>query len=143
MDGTVYALAVDSSGKLYAGGNFTIAGGVSAPRIAAWNGFSWSNLSSGLTGTVEAILVDGSDLYVGGWFGTAGGAPAKRIAKWDGSQWSALGDGVGLGPSDLAGIKALAMDADTAPRRCGVAGSNRETPDPFRSRCRGRSGRGN
>ena len=39
MDGyDVYALAVDASGNLYAGGNFTTAGGVSANRIAKWDG---------------------------------------------------------------------------------------------------------
>ncbi|MGB9613419.1 MAG: chitobiase/beta-hexosaminidase C-terminal domain-containing protein, partial [Candidatus Margulisiibacteriota bacterium] len=42
MNGSVYALAVDSSGNLYAGGSFTTAGGVSANRIAKWNGSSWS-----------------------------------------------------------------------------------------------------
>ena len=35
---TVYALAVDASGTLYAGGDFTTAGGVSANYIAKWDG---------------------------------------------------------------------------------------------------------
>ena len=38
MNRTVYALAVDGAGDLYAGGDFTTAGGVSANYIAKWNG---------------------------------------------------------------------------------------------------------
>ena len=48
MNNTVYALAVDASGNLYAGGNFTTAGGVTANYIAKWNGTSWSALGSGM-----------------------------------------------------------------------------------------------
>ena len=91
MNGTVYALAVDGSGNLYAGGDFTNAGGASANRIAKWNGFSWSALGSGVDDVVEALAVDGSgDVYAGGRFATAGGVAANRIAKWDGSSWLAL-----------------------------------------------------
>ena len=47
----VHALAVfdDGSGPaLYAGGDFTTAGGVPANHIAKWNGSSWSALGSGI-----------------------------------------------------------------------------------------------
>ena len=36
---------MDGSGNLYAGGDVTIAGGMSASRIALWNGSSWSGSS--------------------------------------------------------------------------------------------------
>jgi len=52
MNNWVGALTVfdDGSGPaLYAGGNFTIAGGVAANRVAKWNGSSWSSLGSGVT----------------------------------------------------------------------------------------------
>jgi len=90
------ALAIDNSGNLYAGGDFTFAGGDSANRIAKWDGNAWSALGSGLNGyCVYAIAIDNSgDLYVGGEFTTAGGDSAKYIAKWDGSAWSALGSGM-------------------------------------------------
>ena len=42
----MYTLAV-SEDTLYAGGQFTTAGGVSANYIAQWNGSSWSALGSG------------------------------------------------------------------------------------------------
>jgi hypothetical protein len=86
---------------LYAGGSFTIAGGMIANRIARWNGSSWSALGSGMGGSspiVHALTVfddgGGPALYAGGEFSTAGGASASRIAKWNGSSWSALGSGI-------------------------------------------------
>ena len=48
VDGIVNALAFDASGNLYAGGDFTTAGGVSANSIAKWDGSSWSALGSGM-----------------------------------------------------------------------------------------------
>src|SRR5262249_22910409 len=59
---TVWALAVVGS-NLYAGGNFTNAGGVAATNIAKWNGSSWSALGSGMAGgSVYALAASGSDL---------------------------------------------------------------------------------
>ena len=51
----VYALAVDASGTLYAGGYFTTAGGVSVKYIAKWDGSSWSALGSGMNNHVFAL----------------------------------------------------------------------------------------
>jgi len=84
-----------SGSDLYAGGNFTTAGGSAATNIAKWNGSSWSALSSGMDNYVYALAVSGSDLYAGGEFTTAGGNPATNIAKWNGSSWTALGSGMG------------------------------------------------
>src|SRR5437773_6019989 len=87
----VYALAVSGS-DVYAGGQFTMAGGSAANYIAKWNGSSWTALGSGLGGgsmesppSVAALAVSGSDVYVGGTFTTAGGASANYMARWDGS----------------------------------------------------------
>ncbi len=98
---TVRSLTVfdDGSGPaLYAGGSFGQAGGISANRIAKWDGVSWSPLGSGLTGEVYALTVfddgTGPALYAGGFIGTVGGVSANGIAKWDGSSWSPLGSGV-------------------------------------------------
>ena len=91
--GCAYALAVSGS-DVYAGGDFTTAGGSAANNIAKWDGSSWSALGSGMNSSVHALAVSGSDLYAGGSFTTAGGNAATYIAKWNGSSWSALGSGV-------------------------------------------------
>ena len=92
MNDIVYALAVSGT-DLYVGGKFTTAGGVSANRIAKWDGSTWSALGSGMNGSVYALAVVGTDLYAGGFFTTAGGTTVDHIAKWDGATWSALGTG--------------------------------------------------
>ena len=98
---SVYALTVFDDGggpALYAGGDFTTAGGVAANRIAKWDGSSWAALGSGMSDNVHALTVfddgGGPALYAGGFFTTAGGVTANRIAKWDGSSWAALGSGM-------------------------------------------------
>jgi len=95
VDGTVYSLAVAPDGTLYAGGQFTTAGGVNVNNIAKWNGSTWSALGAGVDGYVHSLAVgqDGT-LYAGGYFTTAGGVSVNNIAKWNGSAWSALGTGV-------------------------------------------------
>ena len=99
VNGGVYALAVAPNGDLYAGGNFTVAGGVPANNIARWNGTSWSSLGTGPTngvnGGVYALAVaPNGDLYAGGNFTVAGGVPANNIARWNGTNWSSLGTGL-------------------------------------------------
>jgi hypothetical protein len=106
-------LALGSDGVLYAGGQFTTAGGVSANHIAHWDGTTWSALGLGMDSWVAILMLanDGT-LYAGGQFSTAGNVPAKAIARWDGTTWSALGSGIsgGFSPSTYA----LAMtDEDT------------------------------
>jgi hypothetical protein len=90
----VLALAVDSSGNLYAGGEFSMAGGATANNIAKWDGNSWSTLGTGMNNQVIALVVDKSgNLYAGGYFDSAGGVAVNNIAKWDGNSWNALGTG--------------------------------------------------
>lgn len=89
----VNAIAVNGT-DVYAAGEFDAAGGISANRIAKWDGSTWTALGTGVSGQVWALAVSGTDIYAGGDFSTAGGFPANRIAKWNGSTWSALGTGV-------------------------------------------------
>ena len=97
MNSNVYALAVSGT-NLYAGGQFTTAGGVEANCVAQWNGSTWLALGSGIGGegtpVVYALAVSGSDLYAAGDFTAAGGISAGCIAKWNGRYWSALGSGL-------------------------------------------------
>ena len=67
--------------NLYAGGYFTTAGGSAANYVAKWNGSAWSALGSGMSSTVYALAVSGSDLYAGGNFITAGGKVSGYAAK--------------------------------------------------------------
>lgn len=117
----ICALAVydDGTGSaLYAGGNFSMAGGQSANFIAKWDGSQWSALGvppdDGLNGTVSALVVydDGSGpvLFAGGSFTTAGGITVNHVARWNGSEWSALDGALGIGMD--GSVRALAVYDD-------------------------------
>jgi hypothetical protein len=54
---TVAAVAVDTSGNTYIGGDFTGVGQVLASHVAKWDGQTWSPLGSGLNGSVYALIV--------------------------------------------------------------------------------------
>ena len=114
-DTLVETMAVDQNGVLYAGGNFTVAGGTSANDFAKWDGTSWSAMGAGFDDAARMILVNGSDIYVGGNFMASGQAGASRIAKWDGTNkaWVGIGNSsnngvAALGPS----VYAVAIDGD-------------------------------
>jgi hypothetical protein len=100
---TVYALQIDASGYLLAGGAF--AGGVQR-----WSGLSWQTPGDGLsksgggTPTVRALArrPDGI-IYAGGDFDTADGTFAAYVASWNGITWLPLGSSVG------AEVRALAV----------------------------------
>ena len=74
------------------------AGGVSASRVAKWDGATWSALGSGIDNAVRVLAVfddgTGPALFAGGDFTSAGGVSASRIAKWDGTSWTTLGSGM-------------------------------------------------
>jgi glucose/arabinose dehydrogenase len=92
----VRSLAFDETGILYVGGNFNEAGGVTANRIATWDGANWGTLGTGTSGFVEAITTTSTDVYIGGNFAIAGEITVNRIAKWNKntSAWSALENGL-------------------------------------------------
>ena len=111
-NGAVSAVAVDGSGNIYIGGEFTAVGEVPATNIAKWNGSSWSALGAGIgcdePGTcVSALAVSGSDVYAGGFFATAGGSAANHVARWNGSSWTALDSGVN---GNVAALAVLGSD---------------------------------
>jgi hypothetical protein len=117
-DGIVCAMATwdpDGPGPqpelLVIGGDFAMAGNVSASSIAQWNGTSWQSLGTGVGGPypyVIAVAVYNSDLIAGGVFATAGGVSANSIARWDGTSWHTLGAGVSSG-STYTTVYALAV----------------------------------
>jgi trimeric autotransporter adhesin len=125
LDGTVSAIAVSGS-DVYVGGDFTqvcgnlacSSGTLTVNGIARWDGSNWSALGNGLSSSVFALAVSGSDLYVGGLFRDVCGNPAcdsgnlrvYKIARWNGSSWSGVGYGVIYDSIDaLAFVSDLAM----------------------------------
>jgi hypothetical protein len=88
---------------MFAGGSFLNAGGVSASRVAKWDGSSWTTLGSGLNNNVQALATDSSgNLYAAGSFTSSGGSlSVNRIARWDGSAWHALGAGMDANANGL------------------------------------------
>jgi hypothetical protein len=93
LDNWVIALTVFDDGlgpALYAGGDFTAAGGAAANRLAKWDGDIWSPLTgpdgNGVNNWVDALTVfddgTGPALYAGGIFTTAGGVHSSMIARW-------------------------------------------------------------
>ncbi len=119
LSGFVRVIAVFDDGAgpaLYAGGNFTAAGGVPAGGVARWTGTGWLPLGDGVAGglaTVTALAAfdDGSGpaLYVGGDFATAGGLAASNFAKWDGDSWSTFDQSNG----GIEGLVAFHDDQNT------------------------------
>ncbi len=110
LNGTIYAIDVDSNGNVYVGGSFAnIETLTDVNNIAKWNSTSkaWEALGTtkgvSQTGTVYAIKVDASNnVYVGGRFDTAGGITVNNIAMWNGS-WNTVGSGSNIGLVGSAG----------------------------------------
>lgn len=109
LNGAILSLAIfdDGSGSaLFAGGFFTLAGGITVNGIAKWDGETWSPLTGPLGPGVErasvyslAVFDDGNvpALYAGGLMSDAGGVVVTGIAKWDGASWSVLEGPSGTG----------------------------------------------
>ncbi len=87
--------------KLFIGGLFVEAGGVTCNGTALWNGSTFESLGSGLNGAsgftpsvrAAAIYNDGSgpSLFAGGDFINAGGVQVGNIARFNGAAWRTVG----------------------------------------------------
>jgi hypothetical protein len=117
LNGAVYALNTSNPGVLYAGGNFTSAGGnTKAQRIARWNGSTWSSLGNTpiSNGGVFAIAYSAGKVYVGGTFQDAGGNPnADFLAVWNGVSWAPFCNSTRPGPAFTANVNALQIVGNT------------------------------
>lgn len=99
--GDVYTIAIDAYNNVYAGGDFTSAGGTAVDRVAYWDGATWAPLVTAGTGPnlrVRSIQIDleSDDVYIVGEFGTFSGLTVDRTAKYIPSSGAveALGSGV-------------------------------------------------
>ena len=92
---TPYAIAVGEDGRVYAGGEFKIAGGVRVSNLAMWLDGAWHNIGDA-NARVRDMVLAGDDLYVVGEFTQIGGIAANHVARWNQAteQWSALGAGI-------------------------------------------------
>ena len=86
--------------KLYAGGGFQNASGVSAINIAAWDGTSWASVVGGpgtgvyYDGYIFALLPFNGKLVADGYFAVIGNdSTAASLAQYDGTSWSTLATG--------------------------------------------------
>jgi hypothetical protein len=84
-----YTLAISKNGWVYVGGAFTTANGVTASRIAMWNGTTFFPLGSGANNLVYRIKIDEyGKLWAGGSFTIIGGmTTTDRMAIWNGTIW--------------------------------------------------------
>ena len=104
MNGDVLALALQTSGKIIAGGNFTTVNGIPEYYLARLNGdgsLDYTGFLYGLTGfnsTVYTLAVQTDDkILVGGAFTTVNGIVRNRITRLltDGTQDSSFNPGSG------------------------------------------------
>jgi hypothetical protein len=85
-NGIVNAIAYDAAtGRVYAGGTFTDAGGNgNADFLAVWDGTSWAPFCASITATVYALQIIGRQLYVAGAFAApATVSSAARLVRCD------------------------------------------------------------
>jgi hypothetical protein len=108
---SIEAIAIDSSGNVYAGGRFDSAGSKAVRNIAKWDGAQWNQLGSGVNGGIRALSIDKDGaVFAGGQFDTAGEVLAHNVAKWNGNGWSPLGNGVRTSENDDPIVEVLAFD---------------------------------
>ncbi len=100
VDGSIekiYSMVV-YHGRLYVCGDFTNAGtsNISTRYIARWNGTQWDSVGSGMSGTVNDLVVDTVNdvLYACGAFTQAGSATAYGVASWNDTTWTPVGSGL-------------------------------------------------
>ncbi len=81
---TVYALAIDDTGRVYAGGLFTTLGDVAATaclRVGAYDGNNWAQVGDGFNATVRSMYWSPLQqrIYAGGDFTQSGAANVDHI----------------------------------------------------------------
>ncbi len=70
--------------RLFVGGAFASASGVSANRIATWDGQDWSGLHRGPDQSVEALVEHGGSVYLAGTFERVDAIASPTLARFDG-----------------------------------------------------------
>ncbi len=91
----VNTIALDSSSSnLFLGGNFFLAGGIPAQKIAVWDGMAYSAFGSGSDNSVKRLRIIDDTLYAGGEFTTMDTVTSSPcIARYNGVNWEPMGKG--------------------------------------------------
>lgn len=127
--GDVLTVAVDATGGIYAGGTFTLMGGVANTlKLAYWNGSAWTALGTGANGDVygSTIGLDGGAYFTGG-FTTLNGVACMQVGKWLSGVFTPLSTGInGSGGRALAtGPNGLIYVGGLFTLAGGITGTNR------------------
>lgn len=77
-----------SGNDLIAIGDFTIAGGGPADRIAKWNGSAWVGLGTGTDAVANVVTSAGGDIFIGGSFVRVGCDQSANLARWRETTWT-------------------------------------------------------
>jgi hypothetical protein len=96
------AIAIDATGQVYMTGNFLSVNGVSANRVARYDGTTWHAMGSGIVQPQPglgnyystAMAAIGNEVYLAGAMTQVGGVTVNNVARWNGSTWSAMAGGI-------------------------------------------------
>jgi len=115
FNGLVATIAIDKQrGRVYFGGQFTTANGVTVNRICYWNGTTFVAMDSGAgNATVNTIRVaPNGDVWIGGSFLNVGSGAAvcKGLARWNVS----AGTWTAFNPATTLFTAVLAIEIDSA-----------------------------
>lgn len=101
LSSSALRVRISPDGRVFVGGGFATANGVTVNNVTYWNGTTFVALGSGGTkgvdNTVRGLAIDAlGNCWVCGQFLNAGGAAAVRAAKWTSATdaWSALSTGL-------------------------------------------------
>jgi hypothetical protein len=88
-NGQIFDIEVYNN-ALYATGDFSYAGGISAPQIAKWDGTNWCTLGNEIRGAT-CLTKSSTDLYVGWFFkilSNGAGDTTGSVIKWIGGNYT-------------------------------------------------------
>jgi trimeric autotransporter adhesin len=99
VTGTVNTFVLTGVRKLWAGGQFSLAGDVPASNVAIWNGQRWGALGDGLANPVRKLAATSDESM---YALTEARADSGQLFFWDGETWTEIDASVDGLISDIA-----------------------------------------
>jgi len=116
LNGEVFSIAEGPDGKIYVGGDFTDAGGITgANYLARWNPITeqWESVITGINAIVFALTFDANGaLYMGGYFTYLGGTNGNYIVKITNLSGTPVIGPLGTGLNGSCGAIAIAPNGE-------------------------------